>query len=559
MTMTQKESMQKAMLVTPLEVLNQFEAHNYTLTAAFESRLKANPDKVFCFFDGKEHTWAEFDRDVRKMAAFLRAKQIQAGDRVGIIAKNHYAHLLLLFSLARLSAILLPINPEFGAAELGYVLNNSEPKLLFIESDLLEVVKVACNENDLSPIITFLDQPQNSERHPQHQNIDEILSHSESFKSDPSNAQADDTCVIIYTSGTTGFPKGVMHSQRSFLLCGEAYIERLYIQSDDRIMVVLPLFHMNALFYSVAGALCAGATLAVMPRFSASQFWRQAVESKATTVNLIEAACNILKLRPRSEFHAEHQIRCAYGVRHSAHDVFLNEFHIPYFVSGYGMTEIPGVTCSPFGGLQKPGTMGPIGKHPNPHQVWAECRVIDEAGDDVPNGVTGEMIVKTPIIMQGYFRDPEQTRSSFKDGWFLTGDLVNRDEDGYYTFVSRKKDIIRRRGENISGAELDRIISTHPNVAEVAAIAVPAELGEDEILAAIVLKPNTSTSPQEIQTWCAQHLAPMKVPRYIVFMDALPYTPTQKISKAVLRADKGLIAKAVDLLKPNPTDHGLKH
>jgi crotonobetaine/carnitine-CoA ligase len=200
--------------------------------------------------------------------------------------------------------------------------------------------------------------------------------------------------------------------------------------------------------------------------------------------------------------------------------------------------------------------MGPIGKHPNPNQPWAECRVVDEAGNDVPTGVSGEMIVRTPIIMQGYFRDPEQTKVSFKDGWFLTGDLVSKDEDGYYTFVSRKKDIIRRRGENISGAELDRIIGNHPHVAEVATIAVPAELGEDEILAAIVLKENTNTSAEEIQAWCAQHLSAMKVPRYIAFLDALPYTPTQKISKAVLRADKSLISKAVDLLANNQS---LKH
>ena len=549
--MAKKEKMQKAMLATPLEVLNQFEAHNYTIPAAFESRLNKCTNKAFCYFEGNEVSWAQFDRDLQKMQGFLLSKDIKPGDRVGIVAKNHYTHLLLLFSLAKISAILLPINPEFGIAELGYILKNSEPKMVFIEEQLLDTVEMACRENDLSPSIVFLGKSQNPNGVSKYPYTTDALSHFENFKGTPSIAQAEDTCVIIYTSGTTGFPKGVMHSQRSFLLCGEAYIERLYIQANDRIMIVLPLFHMNALFYSVAGALCACSTLALMPRFSASQFWKQATESKATTVNLIEAACNILKLRPRSEFHPEHQLRCAYGVRNSAHDVFLNEFHIPYFVSGYGMTEIPGVTCSPFGGIQKPGTMGPIGKHPNPNQTWAQCRVIDEAGNDVPIGETGEMIVRTPIIMQGYFRDPEQTKASFKGDWFLTGDLVSKDEDGYYTFISRKKDIIRRRGENISGAELDRVIGNHPDVAEVATIAVPADLGEDEILAAIVLKENVQTGAQEIQAWCAQHLSAMKVPRYIAFLDALPYTPTQKISKAVLRTDKGLISKAVDLLASN--------
>ena len=220
---------------------------------------------------------------------------------------------------------------------------------------------------------------------------------------------------------------------------------------------------------------------------------------------------------------------------------------MPYFVSGYGMTEIPGVTCSPYGGLQKPGTMGPAGSHPDPDIPWAQCRIVDDEGHDVPNGSVGELIVRTPIVTKGYFRDPVQTAAAFRDGWFLTGDLVTRDSDGYFTFVSRKKDIIRRRGENIAGAELDRVISEHPDVAEVAVIAVPAELGEDEILAVVVAKHGTAPSPQDIANWCARHLAQMKVPRYVLFMDSLPKTPTHKVLKGALRSDPSLKSRATDL------------
>ena len=155
--------------------------------------------------------------------------------------------------------------------------------------------------------------------------------------------------------------------------------------------------------------------------------------------------------------------------------------------------------------------------------------------------------MRTPIVTQGYFRDPGQTAAAFRDGWFLTGDLVTRDADGYYTFVSRKKDIIRRRGENIAGAELDRVIGEHPDVAEVAAIAVPAELGEDDILAVVVAKPGTSPGARDIADWCAARLAPMKVPRYVLFTDSLPKTPTHKILKTALRADPSLRKRATDL------------
>jgi crotonobetaine/carnitine-CoA ligase len=191
--------------------------------------------------------------------------------------------------------------------------------------------------------------------------------------------------------------------------------------------------------------------------------------------------------------------------------------------------------------------MGPIGRHPDPARRWAQCRVVDDEGRDVGVNVEGELLVKTPIIMQGYFRDPEQTQEAFTDGWFRTGDLVRRDEDDYFFFVSRKKDIIRRRGENIAGAELDRVIGTHPAVHEAAAIAVPAELGEDEILAAVVLKPGQSATAREIAQWCAQHLAPQKVPRYVVFVDDLPHTPTHKVLKAQLKKDETLKARATDL------------
>ena len=165
----------------------------------------------------------------------------------------------------------------------------------------------------------------------------------------------------------------------------------------------------------------------------------------------------------------------------------------------------------------------------------------------MPDGVTGELVVRTPIVMKGYYRDPEQTAAAFRDGWFLTGDLVRRDADGYFWFVARKKDIIRRRGENISGAELDRVIGRHPRWREAAAIAVPSELGEDEILAVVVAKPGERSTAAEIAAWCARPSRAVKVPRYVAFVDALPHTPTHRVAKFKLARDPDLIARAVDL------------
>jgi crotonobetaine/carnitine-CoA ligase len=171
---------------------------------------------------------------------------------------------------------------------------------------------------------------------------------------------------------------------------------------------------------------------------------------------------------------------------------------------------------------------------------------VDEQGHDVSDGQTGELAVRTPIVMQGYYRDPEQTARAFQEDWFLTGDLGYRDGEGYYYFVARKKDIIRRRGENVSGAELDRVISAHPNVLEAVAIAVPSDLGEDDILVALLLRPGVSCELSEIAAWCAERLAPMKRPRYLVPVDSMPRTSTHRVAKYQLKQDRTLLARAVD-------------
>ena len=527
----------------PLEVLALYSPHDYTLVGAFASRAQRGPDRPFMLFGGRSWSWREFHRDVERAARLLVMRGIRKGDRVAVMARNCDGHVLLLFALARIGAIMVPVNPEFGVDEARYVLHHAEVSAVAASSETLDIARKACDGLATAPWFVLLDG--GSHAVPL---LRDLIARAPDTPL-PAGISPDDTCLIVYTSGTTGFPKGAMHSQRSFVTSGEAFIQRVYLQDDDRVMIVLPLFHINALFYSVAGTLAAGASMAIVPRFSATTFWQTAVDSGATEVNIIEAIGTILKNRPRSEFKPEHRIRKVYGVRQAVADTFRDEFNIPHLVGGYGMTEIPGVTCNPFEGPAKPGSMGPIGRHPDPARPWAQCRVVDDEGHDAPDGETGELLVRTPIIMQGYFRDPEQTGAAFVDGWFRTGDLVRRDEDGYFYFVARKKDIIRRRGENISGAELDRVIGEHPAVHEAAAIPVGAELGEDEILVAVVRKAGYDVTAEEVAQWCRERLAPMKVPRFVVFVDALPHTPTHKIAKMMLRADTTLQQRATDLAK----------
>ena len=363
---------------------------------------------------------------------------------------------------------------------------------------------------------------------------------------------ADDTLAIVYTSGTTGFPKGVMHSQRNFVLAGERHVARVHLQPDDRTLCVLPMFHVNAIFNMLASTLAAGSCLVLASRFSASDFWRLAAATGATQVNVMAAVSTILARRPRSEFVPSHRLRVANGSGFTEEtlDVFKNEFGIGTIIEGLGMTEIPGAFSNPFEGPHKLGAMGRPGVHPDPSVAWTQARILDDDGHDVPEGAVGELAVRIPTLMQGYYRDPEQTAASFRDGWFMTGDLVRRDSDGYFHFVARKKDIIRRRGENIAGAELDRIVAEHPGIAEAAAIAVDSELGDDEVMVVVVPKPGSAVTPHELRAWCAERLAPHKVPRFVAFVETLPHTPTHKVAKHVLQQDRSLRERAVDFAPP---------
>jgi crotonobetaine/carnitine-CoA ligase len=360
-------------------------------------------------------------------------------------------------------------------------------------------------------------------------------------------ARPDDTCLVMFTSGTTGRPKGVMHSQRTFSLAGECFVERMRVQPDDRLLAVLPLFHINAMFYSLGGACAAGATVIVAPRFSASSFWRLAADTRATEVNLIMAATSILIRRPRTEL-VPHAIRKAYAtpVNGEIADALAREFGIATVIEGFGMTEIPGAISQPFDGQPVWGALGRPSRHPDGH-VIAELRIVDAALHDVSDGTPGELLVRTPIVMQGYFGDPEQTAAAFVDGWFRTGDQVRRDADGLLHFVARLKDIIRRRGENIAGAELDRVIGEHPDVLECAAIPVSAELGEDDILVAVVPRPGCTLEPAAFAAWCRSRLPRIKVPRFLAIVAALPHNATHKVEKFKLRADAALRSGAVDL------------
>ena len=529
--------------LSPLQVISRFAPHDYTPMSLLETRVRLLADKDLIVFQGRSYSYAEVLRETQATAHALAARGVVAGDRVGVISANHPSTVFTFFALAHLGAIMVSVNADYGVAEVRYVFNHAGVCGVVAAPEALATARSACA--DMTPAPWFaLNQPGDGDA--------PLLCPAGSAAmaaARPSAATPDATCILVYTSGTTGFPKGVMHSQKSLVMAGEGFVQRMRLQPEERLLCVLPMFHINAIFYSLAGSIAAGATLILEPRFSASRFWEVAHATGATEINTIAAASGILMRRPRSEYRPGHALRKMFGAPFDAetYRVYREDFNLPHVIEGFGMSEIPGAMNNPFDGERRVGSMGKPSLHPDPAIKLTELKVVDDDGNTVGNGVIGELAVKTPIIMRGYFNDPEQTSNAFRDGWFMTGDLAWHDKDGYYWFVARKKDIIRKRGENISGAELDRVIGHHPAVLEAAAIPVPSELGEDDILTAVVVREGMQVSAQEIADWCREHLAPIKVPRYVTFVETLPHTPTHRVEKFKMRQDKSLLARAVDL------------
>jgi carnitine-CoA ligase len=315
------------------------------------------------------------------------------------------------------------------------------------------------------------------------------------------------------------------------VLAGEGFPYWMGLTAQDRLMTSLPLFHINAPAYSVMGSLASGAGLILLPRFSASGFLDSARRHRATEFNAIGAMLEILMRQPPRPDDADTPLRLCYTGPAPARDrqeEMERRFGIRIVV-GYGMSESPYGLIWPHG-TRPFGTLGVPRQHPELGEI-NHARVVDDTGQDVGPGGTGELLLRNPVLTRGYWGMPEETASAFTGGWLHTGDLVTVDPGGTYTFVARKKEVLRRRGENLSPAEVEEVLDEHPDVLESAVVGVPSELSEEEVKAFIVPAPGRHPDVAELRTHTAARLAAFKVPRYWQLIDELPRTPTARVAK----------------------------
>ncbi len=495
-----------------------------TIPALLQTRAAAAPDKPFLHFEERVWTWAEFATEVARVAHGLRSMGIGPGARVVLALPNSPELLFAWLALACLRAVAVPVNTAFRAAELAYPLAHSEPSLVVAAGELRETLEAAlARSRAVTCPVVWVGADGFRFAGPDSTRLD--------FAASP-----DDVSCFIYTSGTEGRPKAVMQTQRNYVLTGEGFAHWLRLGPADRLMTPLPLFHVNAQAYSVMGAMAAGGSLVLLPRFSLSRFWAQARRYRATEVNLIGSMLLMLWKQAPSADDRRHDLRIIYSAPVPAEICrgFEGRFGVT-LVQGFGMSECTFGLIQPLDGRRRPGGMGRPRELPA-RGIRNEARVVDAEGRECAPGVAGELVIRNAVMMAGYYKEPERTREVLRDGWLRTGDLVYRDHDGEFVFVGRKKELIRRRGENVSPAEVEAVLNGHPAVLEAAVIGVPSEFTEEDVVACVVARRPGAVTGEALRAWCAERLAPFKVPSDIRFVDALPKTPTQKVQKEALRA-----------------------
>ena len=465
-------------------------------------------------------TYAALPDLAARAAGRLAAAGVGAGDRVAILSGNRAEFLEVFLGCAWLGAIAVPVNAAARGPQLRHVVENSGARLLVAEPAAAEAVA------GLGVDTWWMDRlPPPGPALPPHR------------------AGPGETLAILYTSGTTGPAKGVCCPHAQLHGWGENTARRLGIGADDVLATALPLFHTNALntFWQ---ALLHGARMVLLERFSASGFWPAMAASGATVTYLLGAMVPILLAQPAGPGERGHRVRVALapGVPATFHAPFITRTGVG-LVDGYGSTEtnfVIGTTPD----RQRPGLMGPVA-------AGFEAAVVDADDAPVADGAPGELVLRASepfAFATGYWGLPEATVAAWRNLWFHTGDRVVRDADGWFRFVDRLKDAIRRRGENISAHEVEQALLAHPGVALAAAFPVPSELGEDEVMVAVVPAAGAGLRPAALAAHAAGLLPRFAVPRYIDIVAALPMTENGKVRKAPL-VERGVGAGTWDRMK----------
>ena len=505
---------------------------NRTLRSVLEYRARTAPERTFLIYDDLDGevtrlSYGAFDAQVNRAAHLLLGLSVRSGDKINLHLPNCPAFLYLWFGAAKIGAVIMPTNVAATADELAFMVEHSESALAFTyaaHAQLLGEVKGRCH--GLREVL-YCDPAEVFEAR--------LAEHPRTPP--PGDCASRDEVAILYTSGTTARPKGVLVTNANYLYAGETVAKAIRLAPEDRHFVTMPLFHGNAQYYSTMSALVSGASMALMARFSASAYFERCIHHRCTVTSLFAAPIRMLLAQPPDPGAASNRLRAAVFAQNVT-ATQLDEWHARFgapLLQLWGMTETMGTPLmNPIDGERRNMTMGlPT--------LGYEVQVVDEQGKPVTDGEVGQIVVRGEpgeSLMKGYFKNPEATAETLRDGWLWSGDNARRDADGYFVFVDRAKDMIKRSGENVAASEVEAVILTHPKVFDCAVIGVPDPIRDEAIKAFVVIEAGEQLTAEEVIEWCGERLARFRVPEQVAFRDALPRTSVGKIQKHLLRRER---------------------
>ncbi len=492
-------------------------------------------NKTFLFYQDQQFSYRDMSLRSNQLANGLLALGVAKGEKVGLLLANHPDYIFTRFALAKMGGVMVPINTALKGDGLAYIIDHSDISTLIVGTqfwpNLQEVI------TRLSKVRRIIVDSAAAPVDPGHSLpvhlFDDLISDSDRMPE--ISIKPDDMAIILYTSGTTGPPKGVVFSQVTPMFSKRAS----RYQSEDIVYTCLPLFHANALALTVQMAFDIGASVALGKAFSAANFWDETRRYNATWTSLLGAMLPIIYKQPEKESDGHNPIKyvASAAAPKEVWRAFEQRFNVR-LIEGYGAVDGAGAL------INADGRAGSIGKPAD----WCEAKVVDQSGREVGPNTVGELLtrIKGENYRVTYYKDEEATDKKNRDGWVLSGDSVYYDQDGFFYFVDRQSEAIRRRGENISSWEVEKVLNQHPDVFESAVFGVPSDLGEEEVMAVIVPQPGKIPEPLEIIKWCENKLAYFMLPRFIEFADSIEKTGTQRAQKSKLK-QRGVTGNTWDL------------
>ena len=463
------------------------------------------------------------------------------GKGLGIFMRNSPRFLDLFFGAQKIGMYLVPINPELRGDGLTYLINHSDIQYIVADAELLGPFEAVSDQVE-NIIHVFVDDIEKEAKEiPIPANMIPLSQAYDMLPDNPGiGCSRDDICLIIYTSGTTGRPKGVVYRYKTSSVKRLMFFAYILLNEDDTYYTCLPLCHGNALFITTTMTMARKASMVLSRKFSASRFWDEIRDSNVTLFNTIGSVIPILMKQPEKDTDRKNKVRIVFSAACPTEMwvPFENRFGVKLY-EGYGAVDGGGK------GIMNLGTapVGSLGKPANPKSI----KIADQDGNEAPAGVPGELMFKVRKEGSGveYYKNPEATQKKFQGGWLHTGDLVRQDKSGFLYFVGRNTESMRKGGENVSAYEVEHVIMEHPAVEDVAVYAVPAEMNEDEIMAAVKLVEGGTLSAGQLREFLSDKLAKYAVPRYIRFVEEFPKTTSHRIIKGALEKE-GVTADTFD-------------